>query len=67
MTLYLSRADVARKTCRKQKKRQIEQLACMGIEFELDAEGWPLVKASATTGRGDHVEQLLMDALRRAS
>lgn len=62
MSLYLSRDDVARKTCRKQRKRQIEQLARMGIEFELDAEGWPLVRAASDV-RGNPMRDRLIEAL----
>jgi len=64
--MYLSRVDVARKTCRKQKARQIEQLARMGIQFELDAEGWPLVLANATREENPMRERLI-EALLRAS
>lgn len=63
---YLSREDVARKTCRKQKKRQIEQLARMGIQFELDAEGWPLVLANAPR-EGNPMREQMIEALLRAS
>jgi hypothetical protein len=66
VSLYLSRADVARRTCRKQKKRQIDQLARMGIQFELDGEGWPLVKTNAPSTT-NHAEQMMIEALRRAS
>lgn len=64
MSTFLSRDDVARLTCRKHRRRQIEQLVRMGIEFAIDGDGWPLVKADVPEKRRDHMERLVIEALR---
>jgi len=64
VSVFLSREDVARLTCRKHRRRQIEQLVRMGIEFEIDGDGWPLVQSDAPAKRRDHMERLVIEALR---
>lgn len=66
MTL-LSRIDVTRLTGRKQRKRQIEHLAREGIPYCLDADGWPVVATDALNRGRNHVEQQVIEAIRRAS
>jgi hypothetical protein len=67
MTL-LSRDEVVRLTGRKQRRRQVEQLARVGIPFVLDADGWPVVASDAIDRRGKpNMERLVIEALRATS
>lgn len=43
MSLYVSSEDIARITCRKQKRKQIEQLVRMGIPHRVRPDGRPIV------------------------
>lgn len=43
MSTFLSKAEVAELTGRKQRQKQVEQLISMHITFTLDAFGWPKV------------------------
>ena len=43
MSTFLSKAEVSELTGRKQRLKQIQQLASMNIDFTIDAFGWPKV------------------------
>ncbi|AVG17810.1 hypothetical protein CFN79_19120 [Chromobacterium vaccinii] len=45
--LFLSREEVAELTGRKFKNLQIDNLRRMGISFQINASGWPIVVRSA--------------------
>lgn len=43
MNTFLSKSEIVELTGRKQRQKQIEQLAAMHIVFTIDAFGWPKV------------------------
>jgi hypothetical protein len=49
--MFLSRDDVAILTGRKTKSKQIESLRKMGIQFWVNAVGYPVVPRAAIEGR----------------